>query len=144
MYILFHCYGIYFYIFLKLFQYFWKYNIFIDIDVQDIYLAIQWEHNLTTSEAEMTQYLCNIKMLSINCNTKKYCVPYFSYVLRDKIVHKYMARSNSFSSLVHWLLTQYIRWITRFLSSLKVHIYFHNNLVNIILVLLWFAEYIKI
>ena len=111
----------------------------IFLKIQYVYrywcLAIQWEHNLATSEAEMTQYLCNIKMLTINCNTKKYCIPYFSYVLRDKIVHKYMARSNSFSSLVHWLLTQYIRWITRFLSSLKVRIYFHNNFVNVILVL---------
>ena len=81
---------------------------FIDIDVQDISsytVGTQYLQNLASSEAEMTQYLCNIKMSSINCNTKKYRVPYFSYVLQDKVVHKYMARPNSFSSMN---LTQYI------------------------------------
>ena len=82
---------------------------FTDIDVQDISgytVGTQYLQNLAISEAEMTQYLCNIKMSSINCNMKKYCIPCFSYVLQDKIVHKYMARPNSFSSLT---LTQYIK-----------------------------------
>ena len=71
-----------------------------DIDVQDISgytLGRKYLQNLAISEAEMTRYLCNIE---------KYRVPYFSYVLQDKIVLKYMARPNSFSSLT---LTQYIR-----------------------------------
>ena len=99
-----HCYTL-----LKVFPIFFKINMFIDIDVQDISgytVGTQYLRNLALSEGEMTQYLCNIKMSSINCNTKKYRVPYFLYVLQDKIVHKYMARPNSFSSLHS---RQYIR-----------------------------------
>ena len=82
---------------------------FIDIDVQDISgytVGTQYLRNLALSEGEMTQYLCDIKMSSINCDMKKYHIPYFLYVLQDKIVHKYMARPNSFSSLHS---KQYIR-----------------------------------
>ena len=82
---------------------------FIDIDVQDISgytVGTQYLNNLEISEAEMTQYLCNIKMSSINCNSKKYRAPYSSYVLEDKVVQKYMNRPNTFSSLN---LTQCIR-----------------------------------
>ena len=82
---------------------------FIDIDVKDISgytVGTQYLNNLEISEAEMTQYLCNIKMLSINCSSKKYCAPCFSFVLEDKVVHKYMNRENTFSSLN---LIQYIR-----------------------------------
>lgn len=62
--------------------------------------------HLQLSVAEMTQYLCNIKMCFTNCLTKKYCVPFFAYVLRGKIVLKYLNRPASFNSLN---LTQYIR-----------------------------------
>ena len=82
---------------------------FTDIDVQDISgytLGRKYLQNLAISEAEMRRYLCNIKMSSIYCNTRKYRAPYFSYVLQDKIVLKYMVRPNSFSSLT---LAQYIR-----------------------------------
>ena len=74
---------------------------------QDIQLQLNtYTNNLQISEAEMTQYLCNIKMFGTNCLAKNYRVPYFSYVLRDKIVNKYMSRPATFRSLS---LTQYIR-----------------------------------
>ena len=44
----------------------------------------------------MTQYLCNIKMSGTNCITKKYRVPFFNYVLTNKIVLKYMDRPAQF------------------------------------------------
>ena len=56
----------------------------------------------------MTQYLCNIKMSATNCITKKYRVPFFNYVLNDKIVHKYMDRPARFKSLT---LTEYCRYL---------------------------------
>ena len=82
---------------------------FIDIDTHDISgytIATQYLRNLQISEAEMTQYLCNIKMANTNCLTKKYRVPFFSYVLHDKTVIKYLNRPIRFKSLN---LTQYIR-----------------------------------
>lgn len=65
--------------------------IIINIDTHDISgytIRTQYLRNLQISEAEMTQYLCNIKISSTNCLTKKYRVLYFPYVLRDKIVLK--------------------------------------------------------
>ena len=55
----------------------------------------------------MTQYLCNIKISSTNCLTKKYKVPFFTTVLKDKIVIKYMDRPQTFESLT---LAQYARY----------------------------------
>ena len=81
----------------------------IDIDTHDISgytIATQYLRNLQISEAEMTQYLCNIRMANTNCLTKKYRVPFFCYVLHDKTVIKYLNRSIRFKSLN---LTQYIR-----------------------------------
>ena len=57
------------------------------------------------SAAEMTQYLSNIRMSGTNCITKNYRVPYFSYVLEDRVVIKYLHRSNRFHDKT---LTQYI------------------------------------
>ena len=83
--------------------------IIIDIDCYDISgytIATEYLRNLQISEAEMTQYLCNIKMSATNTLTKKYRVPYFPYMLKDKTVQKYLNRPASFRSLN---LTQYIR-----------------------------------
>ena len=66
----------------------------------------QYLNNLQISSAEMTQYLCNIKMSRISCITKKYRVPFFNYALTDKIVIKYMNRPVTFKSLT---LTGYLR-----------------------------------
>ena len=82
---------------------------FIDIDTHDISgytIATQYLRNLQISEAEMTQYLCNVKMANTNCLTKKYRVPFFCYALHDKTVIKYLNRPIRFKSLN---LTQYIR-----------------------------------
>ena len=54
----------------------------------------------------MTQCLCNIKMATTNALTKKYNLPFFSYVLQDKTVNKYLNRAARFKSLT---LTQYIK-----------------------------------
>ena len=81
----------------------------IDINTHDVSgytIAAQYLRNLQISEAEMTQYLCNIKMATANALTKKYNVPFFSYVLQDKTVNKYLNRAARFKSLT---LTQYIR-----------------------------------
>ena len=83
--------------------------VIIDIDTYDMSgytIGTQYLRNLQISEAEMTQYLCNIKMSATNTLTKKYRVPYFPYVLKDKIVVKYLNRPASFRTLN---LTQYIR-----------------------------------
>ena len=80
-----------------------------DIDLHDISgytVGTQYLNNLEISSAEMTQYLCNIKMSSTKCLTKKYRVPIFNYVLKDKIVMKYINRPARFQSLT---LTQYMR-----------------------------------
>ena len=69
-------------------------------------IATQYLRNLQISEAEMTQYLCNIKMATTNALTKKYNVPFFSYVLQDKTVNKYLKRAARFKSLT---FTQYIK-----------------------------------
>ena len=63
-------------------------------------------NNLSISAAEMTQYLSNIRMSGTNALTKKYRVSYFNYVLQDKIVIKYLHRSERFKKKS---LTQYIR-----------------------------------
>ena len=55
----------------------------------------------------MTQYLCNIKIASTNCLTKKYRVPFFMTVIKDKIVSKYIDRSRRFEFLT---LAQYGRY----------------------------------
>ena len=74
-------------------------------DISGYTIATECLQNLQISEAEMIQYLCNIKMSATNTLTKKYRVPYFT-VLKDKIVQKYLNRPASFRSLN---LTQYIR-----------------------------------
>ena len=82
-----------------------------DIDIHDVSgytVGTQYLQNLSISSAEMTQYLCNIKMSDTNCITKKYRVPFFNYVLNDKIVHKYMDRPARFKSLT---LTEYFRYL---------------------------------
>ena len=82
-----------------------------DIDIHDVSgytVGTQYLQNLSISSAEMTQYLCNIKMSATNCITKKYRVPFFNYVLNDKIVHKYMDRPARFKSLT---LTEYYRYL---------------------------------
>ena len=51
--------------------------VFSDINLHDISgytVGTQYLNNLEISSAEMTQYLCNIKMSSTNCLTKKYRV----------------------------------------------------------------------
>ena len=83
--------------------------VFSNTDLHDISgytVGAQYLNNLEISSAEMTQYLCNIKMSSTNCLTKKYRVPFFNYVLKDKIVMKYINRPARFRSLT---LTQYKR-----------------------------------
>ena len=55
----------------------------------------------------MTQYMCNMKMASTNCLTKKYRVPFFTNVLRDKIVAKYINRPQICDSLT---LMQFLRY----------------------------------
>ena len=75
----------------------------------------------------MTQYLCNIKMATTNALTKKYNVPFFSYVLQDKTVNKYLNRAARFKSLT---LTQYIRWKIvwyPFLTFLNISLLFENT-----------------
>ena len=82
-----------------------------DIDIHDVSgytVGTQYLKNLRISSAEMTQYLCNIKMSATNCTTKKYRVPFFNSVLNDKIVHKYMDRPARFKSLT---LTEYYRYL---------------------------------
>ena len=77
-------------------------------DVSGYTVGTQYLQNLSISSAEMTQYLCNIKMSGTNCITKKYRVPFVNYVLNDKIVLKYMDRPARFKSLT---LTQYSRYL---------------------------------
>ena len=77
-------------------------------DVLGYTVGTQHLQNLSTSSAEMTQYLCNIKISSTNCIPKKYRVPFFNYVLNDKIVLKYMDRPARFKSLT---LTEYSRYL---------------------------------
>ena len=55
--------------------------------------------SLQISSAEMTQYLCNIKMSFTNCMTKKYRVPFFNFVLKYKTDIKYMNRPARLKSL---------------------------------------------
>lgn len=63
-------------------------------------------NNLSISAAEMTQYLSGIRMSETNALTKKYRVPYFNYVLKDKIFIKYLHQSERFKEKS---LTQYIK-----------------------------------
>lgn len=63
-------------------------------------------NNLSISAAEMTQYLSGIRMSETNALTKKYRVPYFNYVLKDKIFIKYLYQSERFKEKS---LTQYIK-----------------------------------
>ena len=63
--------------------------------------------DLSISAAEMTQYLVNIRMSDTNCLTKKnYHVSYFSNVLEDKVVIKYLHGPDRFHDKN---LTQHIR-----------------------------------
>ena len=87
-------------------------------------------NNLSISAAEMTQYLSSIRMSGTNALTKKYRVPYFNYVLKDKIVIKYLHRSERFKEKS---LTQYIRYqihISKihFLNSQQLKFFFSNFL----------------
>ena len=68
-------------------------------------VASRYLKNLEISSAEMTQYMCNIKLAAANCLTKKSRVPFSNTVLRDKIVQKYMDRPQRCNSLtlVHYL-----------------------------------------
>ena len=71
---------------------------FTEIDTQNVSgytVGTVYMNKLPISAAEMTQYLSSIRMCDINCLTKKFCVPYF-YVLQDKVVIKYLHRSNRF------------------------------------------------
>ena len=71
----------------------------IDVNTHDVSgytIEKQYLRNLQISEAEMTQYLCNIKMAATNALTKKYNVPFFSHVLQDKTVNKYLNRAARF------------------------------------------------
>ena len=124
-----------------------------DIDIHDVsgYTAgTQYLQNLSISSAEMTQYLCNIKMSDTNCITKKYRVPFFNYVLNDKIVHKYMDRPARFKSLT---LTEYCRYLQiRFATILETFIlYFtsvllsnlQNNLINTCLIFLTYINFVN-
>ena len=82
---------------------------FTDVDLHDISgytVGTQYLHNLHISSAEMMQYLCNIKMSNTNAITKKYRVPFFNFVLRDKIVTKYMNRPARCKNLT---LTEYLK-----------------------------------
>ena len=82
---------------------------FTDINVHDISgytVGTRYLMNLQISYAEMTQYICNIRMTGTNCLTKKYRVPFFNTVLTNKIVLKYMDRPQRFESLI---LVQYRR-----------------------------------
>ena len=72
---------------------------FIDIDTYNLSgytIETQYLRNSQISEAEMTQYLYNIRMSSTNCLTKKYRVPFFPYVLKAKIILKYPNRPATF------------------------------------------------
>ena len=55
-------------------------------------VASRYLKNLEILSAEMTQYMFNIKLAATNCLTKKYRVPFFNTILKDKIVQKYMDR----------------------------------------------------
>ena len=82
-----------------------------DIDIHDVSgysVGTQYLQNLSISSADMTQYLCNIKMSGTNCIPKKYRAPFFNYVLNDKIVLKYMDRPAWVKSLT---LTEYSRYL---------------------------------
>ena len=83
----------------------------------------------------MTQYLCNIKMSGTNCISKKYRVPFFNYVLKDKTVLKYMDRPAKFKSLT---LTEYSRYqqdnfFTNILSTLfAIHIFYLPSVIQFV------------
>ena len=62
-------------------------------------------NNLSISAPEMTQHLSGIRMSETNALTKKYHVPHFNFVLKDKIVIKYLHWSERFNEKS---LTQYI------------------------------------
>ena len=107
-YIIFHYVTNLFVIYYSFFKFQW-YHLFADIDIHDISgytVASRYLKNLQISSAEMTQYMSNLKMAGTNCLTKKYRVPFFNNVLKDKIVGKYMNRSQRCDSLT---LTQYTR-----------------------------------
>ena len=124
-----------------------------DIDIHDVSgytVGTQYLQNLSISSGEMTQYLCNIKMSGTNCITKKYRVPFFNYVLNDKIVHKYMDRPARFKSLT---LSEYCRYLQiRFATILETFIlYFtsvllsnlQNNLINTCLIFLTYINFVN-
>ena len=98
---------------------------FSDIDMHDISgytVGTPYLNNLQISLAEMTQYLCNMKMSRTNCITKKYRVPFFNYALTDKIVMKCMNRPVTFKSLT---LTEYSRELNKYFLAM----FFINSIV---------------
>ena len=81
-------------------------------------------NNLWISAAEMTQYLSSIRMSGTNALTKKYCVPYLNYILKDKIVIKYLHCSERFKekSLNRLILIKFFiffREMVRYYSTLN-------------------------
>ena len=101
-----------------------------DIDMHDvtgdILLAPNIYKILVYIRQKMTQYLCNIKMSGTNCITKKYRVPFFNYVLTNKIVLKYMDRPAQFK----------IQFFTSILGTLVIYFTYiilfnlQNNVIN--------------
>ena len=85
--------------------------------------------NLSISSAEMTQYLCNIKIFGTNCIIKKYRVPFFNNVLKDKIVLNYMDRPARIKTLT---LTEYSRYLQNKHSrnSFCYHIFYLHNIIQ--------------
>ena len=103
-----------------------------DIDIHDVSgytVGTQHLQNLSVSSAEMTHYLCNIKIFGTNCIIKKYRVPFFNYVLKDKIVLKYMDRPVRFKTLT---LTEYSRYLQNKHSrnSFCYHIFYLHNIIQ--------------
>ena len=103
-----------------------------DIDIHDVSgytVGTQHLQNLSISSAEMTQYLCNIKIFGTNCIIKKYRVPFFNNVLKDKIVLNYMDRPARFKTLI---LTEYSRYLQNKHSrnSFCYHIFYLHNIIQ--------------
>lgn len=73
-------------------------------------------------------------MSGTNCISKKYRVPFFNYVLKDKTVLKYMDRPAKFKSLT---LTEYSRYqqdncFTNILSTLfAIHIFYLPSVIHL-------------
>ena len=75
-------------------------------DISGYTVACRYLKKLQISSAEMTEYMCNIKIAGTNCLTKKYRVHIFANVRADKMVAKYITRPERFESLT---LIQYAK-----------------------------------